>query len=508
MSGSRETRRLTLSQTWREPPLWWLVGIVVAVGLVSMPAEIYPGDPMTMREETRSLLLHGDLAVEDVIARTYTVSGAAGQYVVANPRDDRSYSKYGSMAAWMYLLPMGAELLVEGDLPPFTSPRRVIYLNTFNLLLSVLIAASLYRTARRFAVAPWPTVIFVTLCFYSTYLWNYLRAQNSEIIQLLFFAWAVTGFLDVLDERRHSESRLGVARLWAACTALFLTKVSYVFIGPLFATGLLVDRWQRTGGPWRRLFYSEAQIHLIPATAMLMLWGTLNWWKFGHPLLTGYHLWKPEQHGLNGSLLDSLPKLLFSVQWGFVFCFPILALALPWLWCWLRKRPIAFGTIVAIGGVYLVLLGLLPSWTGAWCYGPRYWLFILPFVALPAVSGLKWLRQKTVPAVLSVVLVTVCLGYSTWLQLQVNRFPFFAYYHLAEVPGTGLTASGQAFFTENSYGWIEYSLWHNRGHLERLPWWRDQKEIMSAEQAKAYEEHVQNVLGRGNLFFFKGGGRD
>lgn len=68
-----------------------------------MPGEIYPGDPVTMREETRAILLRGELAVSDEVVRQYS-RGEPGQYIVDNPRNGRSYSKYGSMAAWFYLV--------------------------------------------------------------------------------------------------------------------------------------------------------------------------------------------------------------------------------------------------------------------------------------------------------------------------------------------------------------------------------------------------------------------
>ncbi|MFM8634983.1 MAG: hypothetical protein ACKOEX_09265, partial [Planctomycetia bacterium] len=197
-----ELTAMTLSHVWRERPLWALAILALVVGFVVMPAELYPADPATMREETRSILLHGELAVEDIIARSYRLYDEPGQYVVDNPRNGRSYSKYGSMAAWMYLLPMGAELIIEGELPPIVSPRRVVYLNAFNIVMSLLVAASIYRTARRFDAGAWTAALFVAICFYTTFLWNYLRAQNSEIMQLLFFAWAVTGFLDTVDERQ------------------------------------------------------------------------------------------------------------------------------------------------------------------------------------------------------------------------------------------------------------------------------------------------------------------
>ena len=232
---------------------------------------MYPGDPMAMREETRAILLRGELAVSEVVVREYATS-ELGQYIVDNPRNGRSYSKYGSMAAWFYLLPMGIERLIEGGLPPFSSPRRVVYLNFFDVLLSLLVAASLFRTAQRFGAAPWVAATYVGLCFYTTFLWNYLRVQNSDIMQLLLFAWAVTAFLDVLEARQErGGSWNSVIRLWLACGALLLTKIAYLLVGPLFAVGLLMDRKTRVGGSWLAAFVAETKVHIVPASVVVGL---------------------------------------------------------------------------------------------------------------------------------------------------------------------------------------------------------------------------------------------
>jgi len=148
---------------WRERWFWGILAFVATMGVVFMPREMYPGDPVTVREETRAILLHGELVVEPFVAKHYAETQEKGQYVVEHPTNGRSYSNYGSMLAFAYILPMAAEWFIEGDLPAFASPRRVIYLNAFNILMSLLIAASLYRTARRFDAAPWVAAVFVGL---------------------------------------------------------------------------------------------------------------------------------------------------------------------------------------------------------------------------------------------------------------------------------------------------------------------------------------------------------
>jgi hypothetical protein len=290
--------------------------------------------------------------------------------------------------------------------------------------------------------------------------------------------------------------------MWAACAALLLTKASYVFVGPLFACGLAVERRHRDGGSWLSAGILEALCHGIPFLAMIAAWAAVNTVKFGQPWLTGYHVWRPSDHSLTGDLRESLPALLGSVQRGFVFCFPVLVIALPFMRRWLRTRPVAYGGIVAVFLVYVGLIGMLPSWTGEWCYGPRYWLFILPFVSMPAVDALEWLRRGG-PAALGFAAITVAgLGYSTWLQVQVNRFPFFAYYQLMIPVREFSSPSLDAFFLGQSYGWIEYSMWRNRHALDKLPWWHEIERSDDSTFPLRYERHVRRQLNRGNSFLF------
>ena len=480
-----------------------LLAVVAVVGVVCMPREMYPGDPETMREETRAILLQGELAVSEAVAREYA-AGVPGQYIVENPRNGRSYSKYGSMAAWFYLLPMGLERLIEGELPPFGSQRRVFYLNLFNVALSLLVAASLFRTAQRFGAAPWVAATYVGLCFYTTFLWNYLRVQNSEIMQLLLFAWAVTAFLDVLDARQHGlGGGRGVVRLWAACGALLLTKVAYLLAGPLFAIGLLVDRKTRLGGSWLAALIAEAKAHIVPASIAVGLWLGINAVKFGSPWRTGYHVWKPEIHGFTGDLFDAMYHLLFTAQWGLAFCFPMLLLALPFIGHWCRRDPIRYGTLLGIGVTYLLLIGMLPSWRGEMCYGPRYWLFVLPFVALPAVNCVQRLASGTKPAWVAVVVVSVGLLYSTALQWQVNKHSFFAFYSLRGPLEQNMGITAARYFLQHSYGRVVWDCSRAQDDLTALAWWKDMKPRLPPQAAEAYEKHVRGVLADRNFFWLQ-----
>lgn len=484
-----------------ERSLWVLLGLIAVVGIVAMPKELYPGDPFAMREETRAILLHGELAVERSVVKNYETTGEPGQYVVDHPTNGRAYSKYGSMAAWMYLIPLGFEKLFEGELPMFVSPRRVLYLNLFNIALSLLVGASLYRTARRFGGPDWLAAAFVALCFYTTFLWNYLRAQNSEIMQLLFFAWTFTAFMDMVADRRAGRRSRAVARFWLACGVLLLTKVQFILVGPLFVLALLVERLAR-GERFVPAVVAEAKTHFIPQCLVLGAWAWLNAVKFGSPFRTGYHAHRPDVLSFIGDPLLSTYELLTSSQWGLVYCFPVLGLALPFAWKWLRRWPVEYGAIVLVGAVYTLLLALMPAWTGQWCYGPRYWVFVLPFAALPAIDACAWLTQGRRLTNWVCVAVAIVLLQSTFLQLAVNRHPFFALYHLRiPIEGAMDYASGR-YFTLHSYGRILGDYERNRNDLGRFDWWAAMKPRLGPDGERRYGEMVRQILDHGNLYWF------
>jgi hypothetical protein len=479
-----------------------LLATVIAVGVVAMPAELYPGDPMTMREETRAILLRRECALSDSIAEHYRNTSEIGQYVVDNPRNGRSYSKYGSMAAWFYLLPMAVERVVEGALPPFVSPRRILYLNAFNIVLAALTAASIYRTVCRFGAPPWAATVYVLACLYATFVWNYLRAQNTEVMQLLLFSWAVTAFLDAVDLPTRRMTSGAVVRLWSACTALLLMKVAYLPVGPLFGLGLLAQRKRADDLTWSAAIHREATVHAVPGLCCGAIWAANNFLKFGAPWLTGYHVWRPESHGFTGSLADSLPQLLFGVQWGLGFCFPVLLLALPWMGNWLTREPVRYGTLAGIAVTYLLLIGMLPSWRGEMCYGPRYWMFVLPFVALPALEAIRWMASRRGCARLARAVVIAGVCYSGWLQWQVNRWPFFTFYNLRAPLDRNADMSAAAAFSLDSYGKIQADMYRCREDLSRLEWWKTTRQAVGPQFAERYEQYVREVLSQSNLYWW------
>jgi energy-coupling factor transporter transmembrane protein EcfT len=141
--------------------------------------------------------------------------------------------------------------------------------------------------------------------------------------------------------------------------------------------------------PWRELL-----LGLAPAVALFALFLYTNWSRFGAPLETGYGgvvtsdwVLKPSGVGLLGATVSPGSGLLWFA--------PALLLLVPWLVHELRRGErrlpwLVLAMLAAIGIPHV----LIPSWHGAWSYGPRYMLPLIPFLWFPlgVAFGLLWER--------------------------------------------------------------------------------------------------------------------
>src|SRR5215467_9300861 len=171
----------TLLSTAKDHPVSvaLLVATILIVGISTLPAILYGGDPTAWRAEARSILSRGAL---DVPASMATNFGEPGEYFVLNHRNGKYYSKYGTLKGVLNVVPLLIGALINDE---------TFALGLFAVLLSGIIGYVLYSLTGYYTRTEWVRVAFVLLCFYTTYAWNYLRGTNSEPTQWLFFLLAV-----------------------------------------------------------------------------------------------------------------------------------------------------------------------------------------------------------------------------------------------------------------------------------------------------------------------------
>lgn len=418
-------------QNAKKITLGLLIVFVLLVGILCMPKEEYIADPMAMRCETVSLINTGSLAIPAALAQSF---GERGQFFVENVVKEKWYCKYGILNSLLYLPVLLMQKWHEGALAYF-SATRVIYLNVFNLLLTMVSALYLFLIASRYIKRPVVACFFVIAAFYTTYWWNYLRAHNSEIYQTLFmlgFYYHLVSSCDGLKSRRHEF----FSGLFFA--ALILTKVVYVILLPIVGIFLIMIRNKLSQ---KSLAFSKQVSALLPsvfafglpvALALSLILG-INDYKFGSPFESGYGQWQERgQPIFSGHLFSGLTHFFFDPQYSIFIYFPLLTFAFfgyPIFYKKFRRETCFF---VALGGAILLVNAKLLTWSGGWGYGPRYLLVMLPLVSLPFLAVLEWIvhQHSNRKAMIAGGVIGLVLIVSLKLQMNVNALPFFVNFRL------------------------------------------------------------------------------
>ena len=151
----------------------------------------------------------------------------------------------------------------------------------------------------------------------------------------------------------------------------------------------------------------------------LLVWAGLNNFRFGSLLLSG-------KGGGNhpspyGNPLIGIAGLLFSPGKSIFLYSPPTVLALLGLWNLSRGERRLGQAIVATAAAYLALISSLSFFGGDWCWGPRYFVSILPLLAL----GFPFLRFDTTPRRLAVGTLLVSGLAVQFLGISIDQHPFF-----------------------------------------------------------------------------------
>jgi hypothetical protein len=467
-----------------------LLAAVILIGLLGMPATLYPGDPGAWRAEARSFLMRGEL---DVPAAIVINQGEPGQFFVLNRRNGKYYSKYGTLNGILNVVPLLAGQ-IAGD--------EAVGLGVFAIVLSTIIAYVLYDLTGYYTKVEWVRVAFVLLCFYTTYAWNYLRGTNSEPTQWLFFLLATRSLLRVNRSQEEGAARLrtiGAMWLWAGC--LCLTKESWVLLLPLLAGALIyLDyRKERSRSPWPGLPWRTI---ILPVTLICTVIAMNNWLKFGAPWLSGYHQWSDPNPKVD--FMAAFYDLTLSPQWSFFISFPPLLLAIPgWRRFWREHKKEGI-FILTVFAVYLLINILHGNWIGEYCYGPRYFLLILPLLALPAVYALEWAgrRIRRPRGYLTLAAVFAASLFLVAVQWQVNRMDWFFRYQVEGDLGSLKAPQVREYFQHTHYAKINWDYWRARSDPTKIPYYDEIRVGLTPEQLGNFLSDIRFLWSHPNLYWW------
>jgi hypothetical protein len=251
----------------------------------------------------------------------------------------------------------------------------------------------------------------------TTFAWPQARASLSDV-QATFFI--VLAFHLILQTREHYD-RLDVARkreLFAIGGALgmaFLTRVAVLPVclvlciaaEVMLANGvrrISVSRWspKRAG---RMVAWRVYAIVALPFLACIGVFLATNEWRFGDPFDPGYGLAVWGTGFLGQPTLSHLAGLLVSPGRGLLWLAPGVLLV-PWGLALARTRGERFWmfTLAGVAIATIVPAAMLRGWHGAWTYGPRYLLPLLPFLWIGVALSLAELGERRARRILIVCL--------------------------------------------------------------------------------------------------------
>lgn len=514
MNDSSSTTRPAMTapdEKRRAWPCWIaptaLLVVVFAINFAAMPATWWAGDPSAWREETRSLLRDGALHVNTQYAEQI---GAPGQYFVFNPERGWWYSKYGLMNSLMALPPTALEAAIHGRIPSVGEQSDLLIFNLYNILLSLLVCGLLYRIAGWYTDRTWVRVVYVLSTFYATFFWYYQRGQGAEIYQVLFFTAAfyfLMIYLRGLRDSRGEPSRkylLALAAAWMFVSALLLTRVIFGLLIPtLWLAVVYVTKDLDKDRRWRILGRQIVWLFLPAALAIgLLAW--INHVKFGSLWLTGYHVWRPREHLPIGRWQDGIWGVLFDPQGSILLHFPILVFALLGLREFYRRYKLDTVVLFLLPSALFLWLTKTPSWRGEWTYGPRYLIFTLPLLAMPFVVFLEWLARtplRGIRAALAVATV-LTLGYSTFLQYQVNRLGFWTMYQVSATVDDAWNQEMARYFLEHGMGTFNSDLIRHQDNLDDLPFVAElKKRGLTRQQLEDYKMLLRKFADEENFYW-------
>lgn len=415
-----------------------LIAVVFALNFLTMPANEYVGDAMAVRVQAITLINDCQLAVPRDLA---SEAGASGQYFFENA-NGRFYPKYGILNTFLYLPVLWLEKIVIGR---SSSAQHTLFLNLFNVLLSCVTAAYLAVIARRHTNLRITIWTFVLGALYSTFWWNYLRAQTFEIYLTLFMLGFYHHFLSALKAEASTSRDIQflTAAIYFGC--LCLCKTVFVGLLPILIIVFAI-----------RARAHEAKFFWGPVALLLCLLLVANRLRFGSIFNLGYTQWSQEAHPFTSNLLPGLYGFLVSKQGNIFLHFPVLIFAVLG-WPVFVKRHRLDGALIGSVGLFVLLVSsAFTNWKGESCYGPRYLLPVLPLLSVPFITFLDWINGVPSRLVKWLAGATVAgtLAYSFVLQVAVNSLPFFFWNDLLAIVGVESDSTAARYLGSHQFGTI------------------------------------------------------
>jgi hypothetical protein len=228
-----------------------------------------------------------------------------------------------------------------------------------------------FRLLVHLGISPLTASLVSVVLAFGTFLPIYGRSPMSEAFQATAFIGFYSALLRIWQDPRRKTG------LWLGFWAGMLVGSKYVLV--LALPGALVFLGHKAWRDRRVRDYLRAGIWSLPTGVCFLaeiLW--YNWARTGTSTGTGY----PAATALadtafRENLLFGLWSQFFSLGKNVFFYNPPLVLAVVALPCVARTHKNCLWSLILTASPVLCLLGKFLYWSGDWCWGPRYLLFLV-----------------------------------------------------------------------------------------------------------------------------------
>lgn len=327
----------------------------------------------------------------------------------------RAYSKYVNIPHEGRLVMAEPQTLVRVS---DVDGARVFFTTLTNAFVVAAVCLIFFMLLHGFGVGAPESLLGTLLLGFATPFWVYSRDLFGEPL----FALSLLGsfYFLVNPARPVSERRAMMAGLFSSVG--ILTRMSFAPIVALFAIYLVA------AAPEKREGLRFAAAYIVFSLPGLVAAGILNWTRFESVVISGYHT--AFDKGFNFPLLKGVAYNLLSPYRSIFLYAPPVALFFFGMVYFAKKHTGSLLLILAVTVYMFALYSRWWAWHGGWCWGPRFYLPVMPLLILPGLiyihsSGRKWLWS--VVAVLGAMGFIVQLGaifinytaaYDYWIKIE------------------------------------------------------------------------------------------
>ncbi|HOO57195.1 MAG TPA: hypothetical protein PLN69_10250 [bacterium] len=320
--------------------------------------------------------------------------------------DGEYYSKYSPLNSFLMLPLVWIGLNLHGIMPEGTSPDMQIFFMA-GFLNPIITAATVVCVALLCAglgISRRSSIITAAIFGFCTMALPYSKTSFTEPMAALCICASLSGA--ILYRKTESKTALLLAMAGAALLPLArLSSIVAVVPVLLYLTT-------------RKDFWKAAVPAGCAVAAGLLIYGLLNYMRFGSFLETGYG---SEAVKFDSPFLIAVYGYIFSSDKSIFAYSPPLLLAIPGLVIGFRKK--LSREMLCIAGIFLISIivyGRWYGWEGGHAWGPRFMLTVIP--VLMAAAGLFIENAARKPFAKIVLYLLVLLGLTVQFAATSVKF--------------------------------------------------------------------------------------